>query len=139
MVGWLTHFAQMFLLCALLFNATGALFASNSIINQAQTFANDDAVLICTGHEFKWISLSTFEQTGTLEFIQPPEDAPTNAHGIKCTFAYLADCHNDKALVATNVVSVAPLTQNSLFLPNLSFVKTHPYTLASTRAPPIFS
>jgi|TARA_R110002012_G_scaffold153561_2_gene313677 hypothetical protein len=129
----------MFLLCALLFNATGALFASSSIINQAQTFANDDAVLICTGHQFKWISLSTFEQTGTLEFIQPPDDAPTNAHSIKCTFAYLADCHNDKALVATNPVSVAHFTQNSPALPYASVVKNHPYSLASTRAPPVFS
>lgn len=138
-MSWPNYFAQILLLCALLFNATGALFAANSIVNKAQAFANDDAILICTGHEYKWISLSAFEQTGALEFIPPPDDAPTNAHGIKCTFAYLADSHSDKTLVAI----VNPVTHPlSKFLPLLaydSYVKNLPYSLASARAPPAFS
>ena len=137
--GWSKQLPQILLLCALLFNATGALLAANNIVNKAQAFANDDAILICTGHEYKWISLSAFEQTGALEFISPPDDAPENAHGIKCTFAYLADSHSDKTLEAIVHSITPPQPKLPPLLPYDSYVKTHQYSLAIARAPPVLS
>ncbi|GAC35236.1 hypothetical protein GPLA_4357 [Paraglaciecola polaris LMG 21857] len=96
----------MLLLFALLFNATFAVFVANSAVNRAQAFASDDAVLICTGHAYKWISLKAFNHDGSLEFIESPEGAPATPHGIKCVFGYLTDSGNDRVITSSSPFSL---------------------------------
>ena len=121
---------------ALLFNSVGSLFAANSLLNQAQTFANQDATLICTGKTFKWISLRAFEETGKVEYIDPPEGAPDSPQHLKCAFTYLVESHSDgqlfysdKPIFELNHAQLLP--QYQVFLATSS-----KHLLAVTRAPP---
>jgi hypothetical protein len=122
-----------------MFNSIGALFAAPSIASLAQDYAHHDAMLICKGKSFQWVSLSTYNQTGKLKVIEPPLDAPPAAKHVKCMYSYLADNNSDddmsfEQLPVTETALVFSITQYIEF-----FLATPKHKLASTRAPPFFS
>ena len=120
----------------LIANGSIAVLAASWQVEQAQKYASDDAMLICTGSTFKWISQSVFFDTGEFSFIEPPEDAPETVHQVDCSYSYLADNQSDQTFesflsaefVAHNSY-VARLAQR----PYTAF----PYQKAQPRAPPL--
>ncbi|MDU0354128.1 hypothetical protein RS130_09430 [Paraglaciecola aquimarina] len=84
----------------LLFNSTGSLFAASTILAQAKTYATDDIELICTGASFKWMSVSAYQQSGKIEFVEPPKNVPLGLENIKCSYSYLNDSSTDHLLHA---------------------------------------
>lgn len=126
-------------LTALLFNSVGALFAASSMLTYAQGFADEDRVLICTGSTYKWISLSTFELTGKVEYVDAPENAPSNLQEIKCSYAYLADHNPGPPWLTAQVQLTLPLNSNTAIGYFSALYATARHQLALTRAPPTFS
>ncbi|WP_299081030.1 hypothetical protein [uncultured Paraglaciecola sp.] len=126
-------------LIALLFNSVGSLVAASSMVSHAQSFADDDRVLICTGSTYKWISLSSFELTGKVEFVDAPENAPTYLQEIKCTYAFLADPTFDDLWVITQPHSTLGINTSSTIGYFNAIYATAPHRLALSRAPPTFS
>lgn len=102
---------------------------------QQQTF--DDAELICTGKQMKWISVSLSYQASQFVFIDAPEEAPEVNH--LCPNETLTEPNH---LLATNSVTV--LQQYVSYRAKVSQLVQRPYTAfpythAQTRAPPHFS
>jgi hypothetical protein len=126
-------------LLALLFNSVGTLFAASSMLRYAQGFEDEDRVLICTGSTYKWISLSTFEQTGKVEFVDAPENAPTSLKEIKCSYAYLADPNSDSLWVTTQTNLNLPVVSNLSIDYFGAIFATARHTLSLSRAPPTYS
>lgn len=120
----------------LLFNAITSLYVSASMFNDAKDFVDEDSVLICTGTSYKWMSLSVYERTGKVEYIEPPEHTPKNLKDIRCVYGYLADSNdNDLAVNSLNNL-IAPLDKN----PNISYFEAlyadAKHQLSLTRGPP---
>jgi len=126
-------------LVALLFNSVGSLFAASSMLTYAQGFVDEDRVLICTGSTYKWISLSTFELTGKVEFVEAPENAPSNLQEIKCSYAYLADPNPDHYCEIMQPAFTLPIVSNITIGYFDAIYATARHQLALTRAPPTFS
>jgi hypothetical protein len=124
---------------ALLFNSIGALFAASSMLTYAQGFADEDKVLICSGSTYQWMSLSTFELTGKVEYVDAPENAPSNLQEIKCSYAYLADPNPDTPWLIAQVQPTFPLRSNITIDYFNALYTTARHQLALTRAPPTFS
>lgn len=121
---------------ALLFNSTAPLLASTWAVNEAQQYATDDAMMICTGSTFKWISTAEYFDSGQVVFIDPPANAPTNLQSLDCSFEYISDQHTDQTNVSyQDNISIAykatVLTRAQR--PYTSFA----YLTAQTRAPPL--
>ena len=127
------------LLIALLFNSLGTLFAANSMLTYAQSFADEDRVLICTGSTYKWISLATFELTGKVKFVDAPENAPANLHEVKCTYAYLADHNPDTLGLMTQSQLTLAINSNTAIGYFSALFATARHQLAQSRAPPLIS
>lgn len=76
---------------AFLLNTTLSPITAALAVNQAQQYASEDAMLICTGSKIKWISQSTFEQRGVVMEVEAPTDAPEGLHQLDCSFSFLVD------------------------------------------------
>ena len=124
-------------LVALLFNSIGSLFAASMMLNNAQQYADEDRILICTGSVYKWISLSSFEETGQLEFVEAPSNAPANLQEVKCSFPYLADPNPDDIWPqSTNNLEAAIKNNQTIAYFNAVYA-TARHQLALSRAPPL--
>lgn len=127
------------LLClvfALFFNSVGTLFAASSLLSQAKTFSNKDVELICTGSTFKWMSVSIFEQTGEIQFVEPPENAPEGFEHIKCSYSYLNDNSSNQALFTQQTtLEFVTLTNPVIDYINAQYT-AQKHQLATSRAPP---
>lgn len=126
-------------LLALLFNSVGTLFAASSMMSYAQSFADEDRILICTGSSYKWISLSAFESTGNIEFVDAPENAPSSLQEIKCSYAYLADPNPDYLWPITQTNFTLAVDSNLTINYFGAIYATARNQLALSRAPPTFS
>lgn len=124
-------------LVALLFNSIGSLFAASMMLNNAQQYADEDRILICTGSVYKWISLSSFEETGQLEFVEAPSNAPANLQEVKCSFAYLADPNTDDSWPQSTKVLEDAINNNQTIAYFNAVYATARHQLALSRAPPL--
>jgi hypothetical protein len=121
---------------ALLFNSVGTLFAASSMLSQAKSFANDDVELICTGTSFKWMSVSIYQQTGKIEFVDAPADAPEGFDTVNCSYSYLNDAHTDNALLEGSItLTFFNLSNKSIAYANAQYV-ARKHQLCLSRAPP---
>lgn len=135
-ISWLRKIQSAFILFVLIFNSTFSVLASSYNTNQAQHYAINDAVLICSGTAFKWMSKSAFIEKGLVVYIDAPEDVPSEYHKVKCSYAYLADIHTDDLSVNSNTQK-SDIVYQALVLtiakrPYTSF----PYSTNLSRAPP---
>lgn len=133
------RYLTCWVLFALLFNSVGSVFASASILSHAQSFADDDKTLICTGSSYQWISMQYFHQTGEIKFVEPPADAPQSVTEIKCSYAYLSDTGSAYLFSHSADAELLPVTQarpNAYITASYSLAK---HRLAVSRAPPFFS
>jgi hypothetical protein len=129
----------LLVLCALVFKSIGALFVASCIANEAQSYASHDAMLICRGKSFQWISLSTFNTTGQLKVIKPPQDAPPGSQHIKCVYSYLADSGADDELLFERL-SISETSLELTLTPYFTLpLIPSKHLLANNRAPPYFS
>ena len=120
---------------SLVINSTAAVLIAAWKVEKAQSFAGQDAMMICTGKTFKWVSLSAFEELGELKFIEPPENAPESVHEVDCSYSYLADNQSDNQHSLQDIQSYAAykaLTARLAQRPYTAF----PYQQALSRAPP---
>lgn len=138
-ISWLRKIQSAFILFVLIFNSTFSVLVSAYNTNQAQHYAKNDAVLICSGTSFKWMSKSAFIEKGLVVYVDAPDDAPSEYHQVKCSYAYLADLHTDDASVDENTqkddVIYHALVLTIAKRPYTSF----PYLTALSRAPPHIS
>jgi hypothetical protein len=107
-------------------------------VNQAQQLVSEDAILICTGNQFKWISSEAFYHTGQLVFIEPPADTPSSAHSIDCSFNYVNDKDSSAhfaVLQAIQTLAYFAATRSIIKRPYIAY----PYQTGQTRAPPTVS
>jgi hypothetical protein len=79
------------LVLSLIFSQYLSVFAALSIKQINLDYLSQDITLICTGKTFKLVSLSAFEQTGELVFIEPPSNAPEGEHSYECPSLYALD------------------------------------------------
>ncbi|WP_426360363.1 hypothetical protein ACPUVO_09160 [Pseudocolwellia sp. HL-MZ19] len=124
------------LLFVLIFNSTFSVLVAAYNTDQAQSYTKIDAVLICTGTSFKWMSKSTFIEKGIVQYIEEPEDIPSQYHQVKCSYSYLIDHHTTEPSV-NNHLQISEVKYNALVLtiakqPYTSFT----YSTAHSRAPP---
>lgn len=138
-ISWLRKLQSAFILFVLIFNSTFSVLASSYNTNQAQHYAKNDAVLVCSGTSFKWMSKSAFIEKGLVIYIDAPENAPEEYHQVKCSYAYLADLHTDNVSVDVNIQK-SEIIYHALVLtiakrPYISFS----YLTALSRAPPYIS
>lgn len=120
----------------MIFNGTVAVIGSSWVVNNAQRYATDDAMMICTGSEFKWISTVDYFASGEMVFIDPPTDAPASVENVDCSFSYLAEQYTDISNLP------AQLDKNIAYKAKALALAQRPYTAfayrtAQTRAPPI--
>lgn len=57
-----------------------------------QANIDEDLLLVCTGAEYRWISLSASAETGQFSFVEPPLESPTlpdNDHVPLCLLGWL--------------------------------------------------
>lgn len=123
------------LVLALVFNGTVSVLAASWTASQAQQYAGEDQMLICTGNTFTWISQKAFFETGEFVPVEPPENAPAAMSEVDCSNQYLLDLQTDNELAATlpeNEVVARAKTQRLAQRPYTAF----PYQTAQSRAPP---
>lgn len=127
---------SVFTILALLFSSTVPAIAASWNVNNAQQYVSDDAMLICTGSTFKWISTVDFYASGKLTFIEPPADAPNNIDNLDCSNVYINDPDKQplqSILLNQILVRYQAIELDRLQRPFTSF----PYQTAHSRAPPI--
>ncbi|WP_152537624.1 hypothetical protein [Catenovulum agarivorans] len=104
---------------------------------QAQQYTNDDTVLICTGAQFQWISLSATQSAGQLVFVEPPQDTPTEYQQIDCSWGLLAEPAYQADILLTANVSFAQYQALQTRLYQQAYA-TFNYRPNLSRAPPEF-
>jgi len=124
------------MLFALLFNSVASVLVAGSLIRHAQAYADDNVMLICTGSTFKWISVSTYNQSGKLEFVEPPADSPSEYASPKCSFTYLSQTKHYIDWDISAFFFPIPPTSESVIHEYLSVLFQPFYLLALSRAPP---
>jgi hypothetical protein len=104
-------------------------------MQNAQQYASDDIMMICTGSEVKWISTDAYFNLDEVVFVEPPEHAPDITSQVDCTNKSLSDLQGKGAL--SHSVDAQLLAYHAL----VSSIEQRPYTAfayltAQTRAPP---
>ncbi|MCF2948549.1 hypothetical protein L0668_10560 [Paraglaciecola aquimarina] len=130
------HAVLLCLVFALFFNSVGTLFAASSLVSQAKSFTNQDVELICTGSTFKWMSVSHYQQTGEILFVDAPDNAPDGFEHIKCSYSYLNDNNSEQALISTQAsLAYEPFSNQTIEFINAEYINRK-HQLAPSRAPP---
>lgn len=120
----------------MVFNGTVAVIGSAWVVNNAQQYASDDAMMICTGSQFKWISTEDYFTTGEMVFIDPPTDAPTSIDNVDCSFSYLAEQFTENTDLPVHLDRNIAYKAKALALAQRPYT-AFAYSTAQTRAPPI--
>ncbi|MDN4502738.1 hypothetical protein QX776_10000 [Alteromonadaceae bacterium BrNp21-10] len=124
------------LMLVMLFNSTASVLAAAWITDDAQQYAGEDKILICTGSSFKWISESAFFESNQLVFVDAPADAPAELQQIDCSYKYLSDLYTDLPnMLDSSIDHIAYQALNSRLAqrPYTAFA----YQSAHSRAPPL--
>lgn len=119
----------------MVFNGTAAVIGSAWVVNNAQQYATDDAMMICTGSQFKWISSEDYFATGKMVFIDPPTNAPNNIDNLDCSFSYLAEQYTESHVLPTLVDKNIAYQTYALAIAQRPYT-AFAYSTAQTRAPP---
>ena len=86
-------------------NALRPTYAAYAMQQVAQTGAERDLMLICTGKGMKWASLSLFEQTGQLQYVDAPSDLGEQQLQ-HCPVYYLSDLQDEELYVAADLLTL---------------------------------
>lgn len=137
--SWLNKIQSSILLFVLIFNSTFPVTVAAYNTNQAQTYTTEDAVLICSGTSYKWMSKSLFIEQGIIQYVDEPQDIPNQYHQIECSYSYLLDHHSVDLSTPTHI-QVSDIKYKALVItiaqrPYTSFT----YSTALSRAPPHIS
>ena len=120
---------------SMVFNSTAAVIGSAWAVNNAQQYATDDAMMICTGSQFKWISTKDYFATGEMVFIDPPNDAPISVDNLDCSFLYVAEQYIDSHVLPMQIDKGIAYQAKALALAQRPYT-AFAYSTAQTRAPP---
>ncbi len=86
-----SRFVGLLILFVLLFNSVGAIFAASAVADSVKNYSSSDVELVCTGANFKWMSVSHYQKTGEILFVEAPKEAPQHSEQIKCSNQLLID------------------------------------------------
>jgi len=106
---------SILLLSALVLNALRPAYAAYAMQQVAQVGATNDLMLICTGKGMKWASLSLFEQTGQLQYVEsPPELGKLQLQ--HCPLYYLSDLQDDELYIVADLVTLKLAYEADVFV-----------------------
>ena len=119
----------------MLFNGIGSVLSASWMGHYAEQFADENAMLICTGSKLKWISTDAYFNYNKVVFIDPPEQAPEQVEDIDCANVFISDKH---------IAKIAKFPVFTDFLAHQAFTSrlqqrpytAYPYRSAHSRAPP---
>jgi len=136
---WFHKIQLVFLSFVLIFNSTFSVLVAAYNTNQAQSYATDDAILICSGTSFKWMSKSAFIDEGKIIYIDEPENTPSEYHQIDCSYSFLAE-HHVFELSSPVEIQISEIKYKALAIriaqrPYTSFT----YSTSLSRAPPTYT
>lgn len=113
-----------------------SLLATALVVNEAQSYASDDAMLICTGSDYRWISQSAFIEFGETVYLEAPSDAPTtDGHSLDCGYKYLS-LHDDHVGELPHIAGAALAHQQLVQRLAQRPYTAYPYQHSLSRAPP---
>ncbi|GAA0345334.1 hypothetical protein GCM10009092_07260 [Bowmanella denitrificans] len=122
------------LLLMFIFNNLSLAFAASQHLAQARAYSDDDKVLICTGRDMKWVSMSASWQAGTFVFVDAPKDLPQELKTLKCGDLFAQDL---KTCGVSHAITIAQLSYPDLLNPRLATPHLQAqYAKALSRAPP---
>lgn len=124
-----------FVVLALIFNSSAQVLASSYAVNNAQQYADEDSMMICTGSTFKWISTSAYFELGKVVFIDPPLNAPEDINEIDCSFEYLSDQQANTSLVYALLDDFIAYNATVITRAQRPYT-SYPYQTSQSRAPP---
>lgn len=115
-----------------------SVFAALSIKQINLDYLSQDITLICTGKSFKFVSLSAFEQTGKLVFIDPPAQAPESEHSYECPSLFALDKKDDISFDSdpnlARLIEISATNSPQTFSEQSSLA----FLVSPARAPPFF-
>lgn len=125
------------LLVALLLNSLRPVSASLSMQHMNIVAASEDIMLIFTGKGMKWASLSTFEITGQLKFVDPPSELE-GADTQHCPLYFWLDTQDQNATPAHLILILNRLGSEYIVRgQDIAGVYAHP--CPPSRGPPLTS
>lgn len=124
------------ILIMLLFNSIGTIVVASALTHSAKNFTSQDVELVCTGATFKWMSVSHYQQTGEILFVDAPADAPSGFEHIQCANTYITDTSNEYCLLKAELnVSLVNNSNQTIDYLNAEY-SARKHQRYSSRAPP---
>lgn len=120
----------------LLYNSIIPAFASIYTVGQAQQYATNDIMLICSGNSYQWVSSAEYINNGKIVKVSPPENSPEKATHLDCSFNYIADNNVDKISVFNSLADISIAYETRILLLEQRPFTPFTYLKALTRAPP---
>ncbi|MEM0912393.1 MAG: DUF2946 family protein [Pseudomonadota bacterium] len=123
-----------------LFLQQGMFLLTSAInINTAQANASDDAMLICSGSEYQWISQAAFMESGNIVYLSAPDNGShSEKHSLDCGFQCLSLQDNFIHQTAKTLAIVNAYEQALLRLLQRPYT-SYPYRHSLSRAPPLLA
>lgn len=134
-----THYYKylsVFIVITLLYNSIVPAFASIYTVSKAQQAKISDAILMCTGDRFQWVSASAYINRGAIIAVELPIDAPQKTAHIDCSFNYLSDKNSDKSILVPTIVDASTAYDTRMLLLAQHKYTAFTYLKTLTRAPP---
>lgn len=128
----------VFLLLSLCLNGVLPQFAVATQLARVNATAPADAVLICTGSSYKWVSESLFAETGKLVFLTLDERADVPLQHPVCPMALLDHFQSDHSLLLGCHFPLLPLIQDIATARLSPLYHSAGPCLPLARAPPVF-
>lgn len=106
-------------------------------VNKAQAYASGDAMLICTGSDYKWVSYSAFFGRGETVFVAAPDGAPLPDDGsLDCGYEFLS-LHDEHVTELPQIAIQLLVYQQLVQALGQRPYTAYPYRTALSRAPPL--
>ena len=131
-----SKFLSVIIAFIFLYNSFVPAFASIYSVNQAQQYANNDIMLICSGNTYQWVSSSEYINNGIIKVVEAPENSPEKTQHLDCSFNYIADNHIDKTAALYSLADISIAYDTRILLLEQRPHTPFPYLKALTRAPP---
>ena len=116
-------------------NAVGVASALNAQ-RLAVELSQYDIGIICHGGQFRFFSLSVYEQTGEVVYLEAPVGNSTPHFSFTCATSYSLDKDEDTILVGVELLQYEPLLQHILNVSIQDQLTPNRYHKAQVRAPP---
>ncbi len=111
--------------------------ATSKIAEQNKLLEDLDVVLICTGKQFKYISLSTFQQSGKISYVDPPTSSTTEEFNLDCSVSAFFETRDDLATHSGSIFLASLAPNHNVFVNPVESPTLLQRNGVQVRAPPI--